>query len=54
MRFARLCFFLQLRKPEAVIGHTILIYRLSDLEVAVAENAPLPVLQAAVAAQGGH
>ena len=54
MRFARLCFFLQLRKPEAVIGHTILIYRLSDLEVAVAENAPLPVLQAAAAAQGGH
>jgi 4-amino-4-deoxy-L-arabinose transferase-like glycosyltransferase len=51
MRFARLCFFLQFRRPDAVIGHTILIYRLSDLEVGVAESAPLPLLEEAAAAQ---
>jgi hypothetical protein len=54
MRFARLCYFLQLRPPDAVIGHSILIYRLSDQEVAVAESAPLPLLAAAAAAQGGQ
>ena len=53
MRFARLCFFLHLRRPVAVIGHSILIFRLTDEEVAVAESAPLPILEAAAAAQGG-
>jgi hypothetical protein len=51
MRFARLCFFLQLRRPDAVIGHSILIYRLTDLEVGVAEGASLPVLLQAASLQ---
>ena len=54
MRFGRLCFFLQLRRPDAVIGHSILIFRLTDQEVTVAESAPLPLLEAAAEAQGGR
>jgi len=52
MRFGRLCFFLQLRHPDAVIGHTIFIFRLTDQEVGLAEGAPLSVLMSAAAAQG--
>jgi hypothetical protein len=33
LRFSRLCYFLRVRKPEAVIGHSIFIYRLSADEV---------------------
>ena len=51
LRFGRLCHFLQLRTPDANIGHSILIYRLTDAEVALALQAPLPVLNAAVLAQ---
>ena len=51
MRFARLCFFLQFRRPDAGDRPHILIYRLSDLEVGVAESAPLPLLEEAAAAQ---
>jgi len=52
LRFGRLCYFLQLRHPDAVIGHSILIYRLSDQEIARAERAPLPVIGAAAAGPG--
>ena len=34
LRFARLCHYLRARKPDSVIGYSILIYRLSDDEVA--------------------
>ncbi|MEI6106766.1 MAG: glycosyltransferase family 39 protein [Opitutae bacterium] len=33
LRFARLCHYLRARQPEAMIGYSILIYRLSDEEV---------------------
>ncbi len=51
LRFGRLCHFLQLRPPDDNIGHSILIYRLTDAEVTLALQAPLPVLNAAVLAQ---
>ncbi len=35
-RFARLCAYLRYKTPEAVIGHSIFIYRLTDEEVRVA------------------
>ncbi|MEI6862450.1 MAG: hypothetical protein WCL04_09395, partial [Verrucomicrobiota bacterium] len=54
LRFARLCHFLQLRQPDADIGHTILIYRLSDAEVSLALFADLPLLNAAAAAQAAR
>jgi hypothetical protein len=41
LRFARLCYFLRVRKPEEVIGHTIFIYRLSPSEVAAATGGSL-------------
>ena len=33
LRFARLCHYLRVRKPDVVIGHSIFIYRLTDAEV---------------------
>ncbi|HET7534889.1 MAG TPA: hypothetical protein VFJ90_00445, partial [Candidatus Didemnitutus sp.] len=33
LRFARLCYYLRARKPDAVIGYSILVYRLTDDEV---------------------
>jgi len=36
LRFARLCHYLRARQPEAMIGYSILVYRLSDAEVDVA------------------
>lgn len=36
MRFARLVNYLRLRTPDAVIGHTIFIHRLTDAEAAAA------------------
>jgi hypothetical protein len=33
LRFARLCYYLRVRKPDAVIGYSIFIYRLSADEV---------------------
>lgn len=32
-RFARLCLYLRVRRPDAIIGHTIFIYRLTDEEI---------------------
>jgi hypothetical protein len=34
LRFARLCHYLRVRKPEAQIGYSILVFRLSDQEIA--------------------
>jgi hypothetical protein len=36
LRFARLCYFLRIRRPDADVGHSILIYRLSASEVRAA------------------
>jgi len=36
LRFARLCHYLRVRKPEAVIGYSMFIYRLSAAELAAA------------------
>ena len=36
LRFARLCYFLRVRKPDAVIGYSIFVYRLSAEEVRAA------------------
>lgn len=33
LRFARLCYFLRVRRPDAVIGYSIFVYRLSAGEV---------------------
>ncbi len=41
LRFGRLCHFLELRPPEAIIGGSILIYRLTDAEVNSALHAPI-------------
>ena len=41
LRFARLCFYLRARAPDATIGYSILIYRLNADEIARATNGPL-------------
>jgi 4-amino-4-deoxy-L-arabinose transferase-like glycosyltransferase len=33
LRFARLCFYLRARQPEAVIAHSVFVYRLTDDEL---------------------
>jgi hypothetical protein len=48
LRFSRLCHFLQLRPPDARIGYSILIFRLSDEEASLVTDAPLPVLNARI------
>jgi hypothetical protein len=44
LRFGRLCHFLQSRPPNDRIGYSILIFRLSEEDVSLAMNAPLPLL----------
>jgi hypothetical protein len=41
LRFARLCYYLRVRKPDADIGYSILIYRLTGSEVAAATEGTL-------------
>ena len=41
LRFARLCYYLRVRRPDANIGGSILIYRLSAAELADATAGPL-------------
>jgi hypothetical protein len=40
LRFARLCHYLRLRRPDGVIGHSIFVYRLTatELESAVGDS----------------
>jgi len=51
LRFARLCSCLRQREPDDQVGYSILIYRLSDLDVASAvdgqpcEMTPAPPMQ---------
>jgi hypothetical protein len=42
LRTGRLVAFLRNRQPDAMVGYSILIYRLSDREVAAAVNGPTP------------
>ena len=41
LRFARLCYCLRARKPDAMIGYSILIYRLTAADVAAATGGSL-------------
>ncbi len=41
LRFARLCFYLRVCRPEAIVGHSIFIYRLTDEELHAAVNGSL-------------
>jgi hypothetical protein len=42
LQFARLCAFLRRRKPDAMVGYSILIYRLSADDIASATGVPIP------------
>lgn len=42
LRFGRLCHFLELRRPDAIVANSVFIYRLSDEELALALFGPLP------------
>ncbi len=44
LRFARLCQYLKVRKPDAVINHTQFVYRLSAAEVAAVADGPFSAL----------
>ncbi len=41
LRFARLCFYLRMREPEAKIGYSIFVYRLNAAEIAAATTGSL-------------
>jgi hypothetical protein len=41
LRFARLCYYLRVRKPDAEVGYSIFIYRLSGSEVVAATGGSL-------------
>jgi hypothetical protein len=45
MRTGRLAAFLRHRRPDAMAGYSILIYRLSDADVDLAVNGPAPDAQ---------
>lgn len=49
LQFGRLCHYLEHRAPDARIGYSILIFRLSDAEVKFALTAPLPEIDAIIA-----
>ena len=42
LRTGRLVAFLRRREPDTLIGYSILIYRLTDADVALALNGPAP------------
>jgi len=49
LQFARLRHFLTARPPNARVGYSILIFRLSDAEIAEAFYAPLPIVERTIA-----
>lgn len=53
-QFGRLCHFLQERDPDARVGYSFLIFRLSDAEVTLALNAPLPLLDQLIKSRSGR
>jgi hypothetical protein len=48
LRFARLCQYLRVRRPEAMIGYSILIFRLSQKEIDAVVSGPVSDLGAAI------
>ena len=48
LRFCRLCLYLRAKQPEAVIGHSIFVFRLTDDELAIALRQPFSALTTAV------
>ncbi len=42
LRTGRLVAFLRSREPDAMVGYSILVYRLTDRDVALAVNGPPP------------
>jgi Dolichyl-phosphate-mannose-protein mannosyltransferase len=48
LMLGRLCHYLQFRDPDARVGYTFLIFRLSDEEISFALKAPLPLLNASL------
>jgi hypothetical protein len=54
LRFARLCQYLKVKRPDAVINHTQFVYRLSKHEIDTFSNQPYSALVALMsAAMGG-
>ena len=49
LRFARLCHYLRVRRPDANVGYSIFIYRLSAAEIAAATTGSLADWQALIA-----
>ena len=54
LRFARLCHYLRARGPDATIGHSILLYRLTAPELAAATTGTLADWQALIARPVSH
>ncbi len=48
LRFARLCHYLRVRQPDAMIGYSILVYRLDQAELNGALNGNLHQLALAI------
>jgi hypothetical protein len=48
LRFARLCHYLRARRPDAMIGYSILVFRLSQAEIDAALNGPVSALATAI------
>lgn len=53
LRFGRLCLFLQNRPPDAIIAHSLFVYRLTDAEVFFALNAPVEALKLPTKGEAG-
>ncbi len=54
LQFGRLCHYLSYRQPDDHVGYSILIYQLTDTEVALALYAPLAELNQAIEARLLH
>ena len=54
LRFARLCHYLRARTPDANVGYSILIYRLSTKEIADATAGSMSDWQAAIERASSH
>ena len=52
LRFARLCYFLRVRRPDALIGYSIFVYRLSAQEVRAATAGTLSEWSALIVRSG--
>jgi hypothetical protein len=48
LRYARLCHYLRVRRPEAVIGHSIFVHRLTEDEVRVVYSGTISELATAM------